>query len=1167
MPGYSELDFQAQPARSPASGGFSEADFAAPPVAPKGSAGFSESDFNQPSPVSGSGMSIPQIAQDQPTDVSASEAYSAAIKGLHLTLKGIEPLSIPIAYLAEAAKRMQGQSPSQMKQTWIGIPKPDATFTDVASYAGQSLWGPDQAAMAEFIKNGGSAADAAKQTGWKAAAIYGLGGLADIFLDPMMHIGVGGNTQAEQKALQSGENAGRNGSLISLRNPVTGNNYAEITKAQVEPLGRIVGKGFDTVTPTLARNTVTDAVEFAKSFVPETGDIKIDAMKRATLNTNDMVPKLAAKEYLDTRFKAGILSGSPEDKISTIVAEKTPNLMPELIIPEGTQFPKLTPQQAAKESAVLGLHQNELEPQIRKQVQKVAADLGHELPPQRLDAVVNDVMQIKKMNAIAVQAQQAAGKLSLEQPLSEQLIENYVAHVMDIRVAKAKSKMENISVDEAMNWTEKEAVKAIEGAKLTTSKHVFGQQREATRGMTIAESNAAMSDKYADLLKKAGTNSFFVDSAYEAAFMNMNQKIKAANSKHFIDYLETRGFKWVPADSKVIIKDGEVVKYSSGPGRFLPDDAHYPKSGSGDAYRLRAWAENSAAKLTYAVARTEGNFTKMANIYNRVFRSSALFKPAYYLQNWADALYKNMTQYVLPTDYTDAVKAFSNKGQILLDGRLQPAKALMNEIETLGVVKFSHSAEAYFNSVAMGKRLTAEGAPAEIGKAKRLVNWIEQFGASGENISRAALYINRRKQGYNPTQALYDVENIHFNFGETTKNLDRVRTFFPFFQFPVKSLRIAGELTVRRPGLSSQFVTFQDKLDKALNDPMESALISRISPGYKQIQNGIPAKDMTKAFEQYNNFIDDILGANSWVAKNLLTARYSEEAYSALSKYGLSVKFPVGPDALTPWMVWEKAVRDSGGPMSGPLADAMMVLLTGVDPFTKESYDIGPDGGGKNVLGASMYQLASGALIFPQAAKVLKQAFNPPDDRFFTPPAQLWIKGMFGGQMGFIDIDNLDRMYLFKKSRLMAEYKDLTAKFNMLNKREVINGNANTSWLSQVPGTTAKEVYNEILAIRRDVMAINLNEENIKPKRDRGYPVPDLAKVVADMKGILKENKEMDDNYVMMKNGLVKSNAKARKALSESQTINDQPDPDPTPEPSVDVEGNNEQNDQGEETD
>lgn len=1125
-----------------------------------------------------SGMATPQIAKDiEGSGVNSTEVYRELTKKFHGALAVIEPLTVPSHYLADATMRMvNADHKTKWKQAelvpWLKYP--DTTFTDIAVYAGDTIAGNDQKILEQEIANGGTASDAAKKVGMKAAAVYTAGAMADWFLDPMNYIGVGGASKAEQAALRAGEDAGRSGSLLSIRSPIKGENLAELTRQDVSkvvrPVKELAGKVGDAVFDKMpigaqdairsANNARIEAVNFAKRFVPETGDLEIDAMKRMTLNTNQMIPEMASRQYLDTRFKRGITQA--EDAVTTIAAEKTPNLMPSLKGLEGREL-------SQGELAVLGKSEAELRPLVVKQIEEINAAQKMNLPPQRIEAIADDVMDVKKMNGVALQAQESAGKIDFARPLDEQLIENYVAHVPDIRVARAMSKSSKLSVEQALEWTEAQARREIEGMRIMTNPDKkFGHRREMSRGLTISEANERMfkNPEYQDILKRAGTNQFFTESAFTSSFMNMTSKLKAANSKPMIEMLDRKGFKWNP------------IKRS-----FDLDPKVYPLAGRlspAEGFARRRWAEDTASKLNYAMTRTETNVSKAIDVYNRIFRTTALAKPGYYLQNWGDALYKNITQYVVPGDYVDAMKAWSGKGGIVLDGRIQPATRLMNELETFGVIKGSHTAEALYSSMAMGKRLTAEGAPiAKQGKFKTLVGGVEKFGASGENWSRAALYINRRKQGYSPKQALYDVENIHFNYGETTKQLDTVRKFFPFFQFPVKSLRIAKDLTLARPGLSSNFVKWHEIADKALNDPTESAFLDKIQPGYKSIQNGLYVTKADGAFAKYNDFIDNLLGANSWVAKNLLTARYSEEALTALTQYGIKVKAPVGPDAITPWLAWEKAVQESGGPFSGPLADALKILVTGVDPFTNEDYK---KGGWDNVLGATMYKLATGPIAVPAFAQVMKQALNPPDAKFFTPPALLWFKGAFSGQSGFAEIDNVDRMYAFKKSRIAAEYKDLTSQFNAINKREVINGNANTSWLSGVPGTTAIEVFRDKLKKAVEIRGVvdtgdyaEWKAEPVNPRTKKPYPVPDLAQVYADMKGLLQANKELDANYIQMKEAAVKSRREERDGMADQMRMKDQdPEPEETQEVSdeefdspVDVPGDDEQDDQAEETD
>jgi hypothetical protein len=1232
---------------------------------------------------------------------------------------------------------------------------------DVFQLLGDKVVGTDQEIMEKTIKEGGTAYDAARKVAMKASVVYPLGAASDLVFDPTMYIGIGGISKANQKLLQSGKNAERGGAIISYRNPITGQVRASLDSAPITSrVARAASKMYEASPPKLqsamaaTANAATSAQVFASKFIPHTGDVDVDTSLSMTLNANYNTENILSREFDNARVKRGIVSGSPEDTLNTIVAESTPNLRPFNVLEHGTsekakkaiektgQFknakgsqnydysdfgfdsvyftnsdiskntpwtgtkaeaasmrsvhypekvsaillpgskvktirskqeledlyrlveeknkdlkwpygkPSLSQQDLERgrdirynqsagtardrlakefdaidinipssedanvanqfvvlnkkrlrvlqkeEVGALGLPEADLKIQVTKSIEENAKKLGMDLPPQRIEALVDDVMDQKRMVKLDNELREELGALSFDKPLNEQMIENYVGHVPDIKNTMARRNMEGADVDDVIDWTAREADKAMtSGGLVTNPEKGLKQRREYSRGMSISEANkkAAADPRLSKIMKRAGTNAWFIESSYKAARMNLQARLKSANSKPLLELLKTKGIKWVPADKKILVRDGKVRQYISGPGSFQLDDSFVKAGPLADPkdFQKRAWAQEAVNKLNYVMSRKEGNFTKMASIYNYVFRKTALAKPGYYLQNWGDALYKNMTQYVRVGDYVDANKVWNGKGMVSIAGKMTPAQTILKEIQELGVVKFSHTSEAVYGATAMGKRLTADGSEmAKRGKWQALNEGIEKYGASGENWSRAALYINRRKQGYSPAQALYDVENIHFNFGRTTQNLDRLRNFFPFIQFPIKSLGIARELTVGRPGVTSQFVQWQDKLDKALNDPMESGFLYRIQKDYQRIQNSIYVGTADKAFNAYNSFIDDLLGANSWVAKNLISsspkfanrvlkAAYPDEVYAGLSRYGIKVKFPVGPDALTPWMMWEDAVNKNGGVLSGPLGEAAMMLMTGVDPYTREDLR---KGGFSNVLGSTMYSIATGAVVTPSISKVIKQYLSPPDAQYFTPPALAWFKGAFGGQSGFIEIDNVDRMYAFKKRTMMAEYKESISEYNALTKREIINGNANLSWLSGVPATTSLEVFRRIqgqlldmgaTVQLGDVAEAKANPPIVSKLTGKKYPVPDLAQVVADLKGIIETNKELDANYVFMKKEAVKSRTEEREKfmadfenlppnLENNESVSSEPEDeidlnDEEESTPVDVEGDDEQ--------
>lgn len=1097
--------------------------------------------------------------QASPMD-AVQETLGTAAKGIGAVL---EPLQQPMRELAAPVAKAMGIPVERKELAAYPWKAPDVSWSTITDKLSDKIV-PDDDIIKTMLGAGFTAQQAAMAVGAKKVGVFGIGALADFFGDPLTYVGMGLPNAETRAALESGQDVNKiERSTIALTSPIKGTPIAEYTNPTINKAASdTMNAARDAVFTPAGMMTGNPGSGYA-AFDWKTGDHVLDV--GSTLWSGE---KAGASKVLDRQYGIPYSQINPTDeevKVLANVAETTPNLRPNIptiihpeevnaaaeaagadgVVADAPSYKQLSNgkqvEVTPEEHKVLGLSEEDLRPVVQDRIMKTADEEGVPMTDQRATQLAELSVNAKKMNAEKVEIQYGAGKLNTDKDLSTQLLPDYSPHVKTPEAAKA---LRDVNQEQqALDASTAKQANQLLDTKISTA-NPFNKYREVQG--SVREANAAMRNtgKTGEALKAAGVDNLFEENPYKASMQSLLKAHQSAMDQKFMELMQTRGFHF-----------DEFNKLDQRSPRVWYDKKLYSTP------EQRQWADLTSAKLNHMLIPSQSTGMKAAiESYNKVFRSTTLLKPNYWVQNFGDSLAKNAIQGVGPKSYLDAAKAYYGRGIINLNGKMVPATAVRDALEKLNVVNYAHTAEMVDAAVHLGKTATAQGLNLDKGVFSKLFEKANMVGAKGENWNRAAMYLDRLDRGYNPAQALYDVQNFHFDFSRTTPAMDSIRMLFPFAQFPMKTAGIAGELALRRPGIYNQQVYLKEQLDRAMNDPLESATLRNLIPDYAKIGGAIPIGDAGAFMNKSADFLNNMIGNNTWVARSLL---FPELSRSGLPQYQVYAKLPVGTDALNQYALWEGDVLKNGGFMSGPAWSFMQGVLTGKDQFTGESYD--PDPRNPNSaerLKAGAYNAVVGATNFPAIGAIIKQEMGLKNAQFTTPAAIRLINSALGGPNGFVEMYNTDRQYLIKKMTIDKHVKELESSLYSLYAKEKTSLRPNTSWMSGVPGTTAKEVFNEMQSVITGAKTTNnlvnaYTQAKKNPVSGQVYPSQDLAKVVGDLKGMLEENRKMDDNFVKTKERQIevlkqkmKETGLSKDALLKQEAEDAfKPEPEATPEP------------------
>lgn len=1001
--------------------------------------------------------------------------------------KALAPLNLPTNF---ATGRMVGFAELLKPGIKQALNPQDLWFPDIAPVDVLNFYTPTPADME-------GKALAAGAGPWTAAAVreayrfgrLGVGLAASFYLDPLRKVQVGQRTQLGEEAYKAGRFDDVTHNLVQVNAPFSQKPMVAVPAAPVKAgIQRAAGAaraGIEKIPGGKGAIAVgAKGADLVKDFISSldyrTGDPEIDlaASKHAGLKRGDQqfilerfYQPLAAK-----KFSAG------ENGLLSHGIENSPNLAPEL------------PASVLQAAPNLGKDAATVEKQLRAAIQKRALELNAPLPDGRLDDLVEAGMIIKRENAIDLIERGKAGLIQAED-LATSVIENYLVHKKSPLAEKyAADPRKAAALEEAK--LVREVMKTTRGSYL--SDFDTGKIGRTIR-TPLEEANQIMKER-------TGITDWFITDPIIATAMKRAETRKLVRDSELLDIVAKKGVRPKTALEARQLKSAgyEPIPHPKFEGKTIiirgEDGVQKVK------FKDLLFPKEIAGKMSYYITPREvGSISGWLDSYNRLFRSTALFKPDYHIENVMENMLKNWAQGVKMEDYADVAKIVSGKGTIKIQGREIPAAEVGQMLKDWGIHTGGQFKEGIEGALFTAKKLNAEKSLLKKGYrmgAKQIGNLFSAMGWLGtkfENQTRSALFLNRLKQGYKPEMAAFEVEKFLFDFSRTSKGLDIARRFYnPFVQAAVKTGFAAPAMLGKSPAVWNLYENnLMQAMERAIHDPVTASQLRELFPEYYRVQDRIAGP---------------LLPGNHWLA---ILAGAEKQRLPMVMALGL----PGGMNILNQFAIWDEEVaRNSLG--GAPLLRSFGMMLTGTDPFTGKDIDImkgSPDIARR--LNAAIRTYSSGAIALPNVKKWLEHSLGLGNPDFFDGPAVLALHGSLGK---FGKMTNLDREYLFRmmamasarRSLITTLYRSAAAEAQgktadiLYSDKPTIRAALN--WATKP--TSSAEVFDklmgEVTRARRAQVAAGSLAGEIKP-----------AEIVGLIKNIDQTAKDLSKNYtVMMEN-------------------------------------------------
>jgi uncharacterized protein YkvS len=759
--------------------------------------------------------------------------------------------------------------------------------------------------------------------------------------------------------------------------------------------------------------------------------------------------------------------------------------------------------------ARLGVDETGVRASAMAKLEQVAKSGGHTISPERAQAIVDQVVDNKRMASLALENRAKAGKIDFRDPeLGSKLIDNYLTHKPNPAVVKGMRKYDEVAgILDTEDTLTKEADNSFRAAGL--SKFDPGGYRRSIRtdlegaNKQVAQNfrerlaeKGYTADQIEKIVKKTGAETLFVQNSTIASLMRLHESDGLVLNKGFLGLLEKKGVKL----SEQVLENGQVVR------KF---------------YATTPEAKPYVDKVSYwFIPREHGSVAGYIHQYNRVFRSTVLLRPDYYLQNYYDGMLKNYVQGVQIEDYVKMSKVFSGQGTVKIQGETVQAKQVLADMESKGVFSHGSMAEIFDQSMRMAKKMAADGMPVKgQNSVQQLYHWVQKVGGHGEDWLRGAMYLNRIEKGYAPQMAMLDIEKFHFDFSRTTKGIDQFRLFMPFFQATGKTLMIAPEMLGKNPAAFNYFqIQMMNSIERAFNDPTETEALYEMLPSWRKFQDPIMGPRL-----------GDLLGGNSWIYAMMKNSR---QAQQGLPQDQVFFKFPAGFDILNPVMAWEQQVLKQGV-VSGPLPSALATLFLGLDPFTGKNVDVSRD----SISLANRFKEAGKSMLLtglgmPNTIKMIQQHLRLTDPEYFTPDALLMLNGAFGK---FGGVENVDRDFILRMKMLDAGrkqlYKDLIgsvmAEQQGRSTALMVAGSPVGEALSQkFEAKTSLDIFNAMIRSQQEMGTKVAARDYILTKNSKN--------LVEMINGLNAQVKQLNENYVAVRRSILEAK---RRGLTDDQLV------------------------------
>lgn len=1056
----------------------------------------------------------------------------------------MDKLAIPLRMeTAALVKGLDVFTPGiQKKLNPDGSIAPDIAMNDVINYYTPT---PEQVqSWTQGITNSPMAAATAKGLYWGLQT--GLGMAANVYADPLVlaKLGVYTHTAEGLEAYKAGHTVGPEGRYaISMQLPFDrkrGMAAAPVVDMAQDLSTRAKGMAAKIPGSQAMGSAVSKAAQTAgqlmKSLHPSTGNDQLDMARSAhkAIMRGDVQAQSGFLNY--TRS----LNLSPaEQSVVGAVTESTPNIRPGFV----------TDAMAKKPSNLKhGLPEAEVQKMIRDQIGKHAERLGVRLDPGKAEAIERGAMAIKKYNQSVLERQVEMGILKASSA-HKNVIENYLVHKMSPE-AEAFLKAHPKDPELAASFVEAQETKKLQkgvGGKTLMSFNPNKNAREIRS--TLEEANRIMKEK-------TGVNEWFQTNPFVSSAESNSRTLKFTRDKKLLDTISQYGVQprnaqekrellangWKPIlhpefeGKQVVIKKFDEPSYREAKG-MSPDHVNQKQFTKSFAmnYHDVLFPGEVAEKISYdIVPRAMGAMTNVnayMDSYNRVFRTTTLFRPDYYLTNWTGNVIKNMVNGVKMEDWVDAANALMGKpgttysvvkNGVKMERPIEELRAIIDKWN----VKSTHFNEDLESMMHTGKKVAAEkpgifsrvqGAE----KLKQVLTTMNKVGERGENLTRIAMFVNRIKEGYTPERAAFEVEKFLFDFGRTTNNLDFVRRWgAPFIQHAIKTAAVAPELIGKAPGVwNAWHNTIPHTLQAAFNDPIKSSMIAKIMPSY---------------FKNQDRIAGPLFPGNVWLAAN---AQADQDKKQGNKSMIVALGLPGGMEIMNQFGFFfdgDIARQDSISPVIRSLA----IMFAGKDPWDGKDIDVTKsDPEPLTRLNWAVKNFVMGAVNTPTINKIVAANLGLKESNYYEGATIAMWNGMMGR---FAKITDLDKELNFRLIHLAANEKALRSALMSQAAREKLGHTADIR-LANAPDAVRNSVTgfqnpeNSLdLMNRLQITAAELSETQLAGRVLSKNP-PSTQEIANMIKNIQKAAHDANLAYQLAaKRYLEMANeARAKKALTQ----------------------------------
>ncbi len=830
------------------------------------------------------------------------------------------------------------------------------------------------------------------------ATDFGVGMGANLYLDPMRRVEFGTLTKNAEDLQKVGiVDMGRS----QERNAVAVTNFKGEQVGAV-PLAPIV----DRLNAIPGVKPLATAI---RAFSPDTGTPEIDHDTSIHARLGYGQEQAIKLNYLMPEADKNF-SGS-ELKLIQDLAETTPNLKPnigqDVIDAAGTKL-------NTSEESVRKLMADNLEDMAKKH--------GVALPEGRDQTVIDSAINAKLSNKRAIEAQIRSGHITPEN-VNNKVLDNYMPHVLNPA----------FETKEGQNILDLLPRKVVSSADIT-------KQRKLSAGMTVDEANSYIKEKF-------GKDNFFITDPHLAT---ANRELRALKLERDTNLLETTA----KYGKRVGTADGDIAK-AAGWRPIIHPDFNEKKitlatTPEGQTKVIgRSYTANQGDKIlnlkhgemlfppeiaskmqNYLNPKAMYNFkdslgeagkylTKAVEVnkdLNQITRASAFMSEGMWGRNTVNNIVKSIADGMEPVRLKEAADLMRGKGGFTSEpnlinkrGNTYTAQDLQDIMSKYGVSSGNAFRDGVSDFLDQSKHLTLSQVAQSPGKLglkataevmTRIMEKVTLFGQYGENLTRSAHVLQKLHEGYEPAEAVLQMEKHLFDYRRNSPVTDAMRFFMPFKQHPIKSALSFPMIVGKAPGLYN-FVSngLPHQLAIALQDPATQNAINQILPDHLKMRDVIAGP---------------LLRGNTWLS-SLFTNPKSPGSLPSLAY--VDIKNTLGMGIINHWDMFSQAARDTQKVSNyglSPFFGALLGVMRGTDNFDK------PINGLTQGLNYMLWKGVAGNVSFPNTYKFIQQQLGIGNKDSYEPNSVMLMKGMFG-QFG--GVTELTQDYNIKMSILKnAEY-------------------------------------------------------------------------------------------------------------------------------------------------